>query len=83
MSKNDRESFNFFINFILNDLVYLLDESLKSLNSIRESQAEQKSTNGWSNLQPAARREREENFRRTEGQTNYCMRLANATVRSI
>jgi ubiquitin conjugation factor E4 A len=50
-----------FINVLINDSIFLLDESLNNLQKIREME-EAKRNNEWDNLPPNERQQNQQNF---------------------
>eukprot|EP00455_Lapot_gusevi_P054776 TRINITY_DN8842_c0_g1_i14.p1 TRINITY_DN8842_c0_g1~~TRINITY_DN8842_c0_g1_i14.p1 ORF type:complete len:1185 (+),score=294.49 TRINITY_DN8842_c0_g1_i14:370-3555(+) len=71
--------FSKFINMVLNDSVFLLDESLKYLAKIREEQVAMENQEAWNAQPEEVRREREGALVSTEGSTRWMMHLANST----
>lgn len=71
-----------FMNATINDMMYLLDESLTTLNLIREDQL-QMDRPDWEQMPDATRRERENSFRRSENTVVSLMQLANSTVHML
>jgi ubiquitin conjugation factor E4 B len=71
-----------FVNLLLNDVTYLLDEGLSKLIDINRLQKELESTplTDASTQPPPDRREREQNLASTERQATSYISLANETV---
>ncbi|KAK9449910.1 ubiquitin elongating factor core-domain-containing protein [Limtongia smithiae] len=78
-SRVDVEFFVRFVALLLNDVTYLLDESLSKLAEIHKLQDELFETNVGA-LTPQERQEREQNLSGAERQANSYMSLANETV---
>ena len=69
-----------FVNLMINDVTYLLDESLTDLVKIHELQTEMADTEGFSRQPLQYRREREGNLRSLERQTTTYTQLGSSTV---
>lgn len=79
----DPKKIELFTNAIINDLMFLLDESLSNLNSIREYEQLRDNPDEWMAMPQQDRAEREHSHRQTERSCQSLMRLANATVHMI
>jgi ubiquitin conjugation factor E4 B len=75
-SKANRMFFVQFVNLLLNDATYVLDESLGKFPKIRELTEELKR----SDIAPEEREKKEEELRTVESQAQSYMQLANETV---
>jgi len=76
------EQFVQFVNMLLNDAIFLLDESLSKLASIRTNQDEMSSPN-WLNISTNQRAEREAEHTRLERQVKTYLLLAKETIRML
>lgn len=76
-------SFISFINMLSNDAVWLLDQSIESLTTIRNEEMEMDNQENWVSQPFERQREREEQFARTESSTSSNLRLANEQIRTI
>ncbi|KAG0172642.1 hypothetical protein DFQ30_009975 [Apophysomyces sp. BC1015] len=81
-SKNS-EVFTRFVNMLMSDVTYLLDESLSKLTEIHQVQSEMKDTEAWNAQNPTHRQEREGQFRALERQTQSYVALGNETVNML
>lgn len=71
-----------FENAVINDMMYLLDESLTTLNLIREDQLAMERPE-WESMPEETRRERESSFHRSEQNVTSLMQLANSTIHML
>lgn len=69
-----------FVNLMINDVTYLLDESLTDLAKIHELQTEMADAEAFSRQPLQYRREREGNLRSLERQTTTYTQLGSSTV---
>lgn len=67
-----------FVSLLINDSIYLLDDSLEKIPKLRTEEAFIANQTEWLKLPADERRTREEQFRRDEGIVKYDMQLANA-----
>lgn len=82
-SLSKMESFVRFVNLMMNDATYLLDESLTKLTEIRNYQREMADTEAW-NAQPQREREEREGFyAQAERQAQSYNALGNETIRLL
>ncbi|KAI8149698.1 ubiquitin elongating factor core-domain-containing protein [Fennellomyces sp. T-0311] len=81
-SKN-HELFTRFVNMLMSDVTYLLDESLSKLSEIHQIQTEMDDTATWEAQQPQQRQEREGNLRTLERQAQSYVALGNETVHML
>ncbi|KAI0346029.1 hypothetical protein BDW22DRAFT_1353692 [Trametopsis cervina] len=79
-ARNDMEKFIRFVNLMINDVTYLMDESLTDLAKIHEIQQEMKDTETFSNQPVQYRREREGALRGLERQTSTYTQLNKSTL---
>lgn len=78
-AKNDTEFFVRFVNLLLNDVTFVLDESFTAFQKIHELQTELGDPPS-STTDPEQRTEREEELSQTQGKAKSYMQLANETV---
>ncbi|CAK7264291.1 Ubiquitin conjugation factor E4 [Sporothrix epigloea] len=76
-SKTNRAFFVQFVNLLLNDATYVLDEALSRFPKIHDLQKELQSPNA---LQPEERQQKELELKQAEHQAQSYMQLANETV---
>ncbi|CAK8686773.1 unnamed protein product [Clavelina lepadiformis] len=69
-----------FVNMLINDTTFLLDESLDSLKRIHEVQEAMKNQTTWQALTPETRTSRERNLRQDERQCKSYLTLTNETL---
>ena len=74
------EKFVRFVNLMINDVTYLLDESLTDLAKIRELQTEMRDRERYEAQSQQYRREREGTLRQLERQAGGYIQLGNSTV---
>jgi len=80
---SDSSNFLKFVNAIINDAIYLLDESLSKLSEIRSYQIEMQNKEAWSQQDAETRREREHHFRTLERQVKTYLLLGNQTIKML
>jgi len=80
LSKEHSDLFIRFVNMILNDSHFLLDEVLTKLPIIRETELEMKDTPRWTSQDEPTRQEREENLRQTCSSVQSFTSLAIETI---
>mmetsp|Transcript_10644 Transcript_10644/g.36124 ORF Transcript_10644/g.36124 Transcript_10644/m.36124 type:complete len:940 (+) Transcript_10644:155-2974(+) len=78
-----KERFVRFVNFILNDALYCMDEALRKLAKIREVELEMKDVAAWNAAEEEHRNDRASELRAAEEQGGYFMQLANEIVRML
>ena len=66
-----------FLNFLINDSIYLLDESLNKILELKELEAEMSNTTEWER-RPA--QERQERTRLFHSQENVCLNLLSYSI---
>ncbi|KAH9431338.1 hypothetical protein MCOR02_008633 [Pyricularia oryzae] len=76
-SKTNKPFFVHFVNMLLNDATYVLDEALTKFQKIHELQVELKEAHGMSEEQ---RRQKQDELQTTEGHATSYMHLTNQTV---
>ncbi|KAJ3414089.1 hypothetical protein HDV05_007123 [Chytridiales sp. JEL 0842] len=76
----DMEEFSKFVNLLMNDTRYLLDESLEKLAEIHKIQVEMDDVATWNALAQNVRQEREGTLRQYERQAQSYVALGNETV---
>ncbi|KAI0697911.1 ubiquitin conjugation factor E4 [Cytidiella melzeri] len=79
-ARDGMEKFIRFVNLIINDVTYLMDESLTDLAKIHEIQQEMRDTETFSRQPAQHRRERESTLRGLERQTTTYTQLTKSTV---
>ncbi|THG98805.1 hypothetical protein EW026_g3438 [Hermanssonia centrifuga] len=79
-TRDNIERFVRFVNLMINDLTYLMDESLSDLVKIHEIQEEMKDAEAFARKPVQHRRERESTLRSLERQTISYMQLGNTTI---
>lgn len=78
--RDNIDSFIRFVNLMINDVTYLMDESLSDLTKIHEIQTEMADTQTFASQTPQYRREREGHLRSLERQAIGYTQLGNSTV---
>ncbi|CDH50642.1 ubiquitin conjugation factor e4 [Lichtheimia corymbifera JMRC:FSU:9682] len=81
-SKN-HEMFTRFVNMLMSDVTYLLDESLSKLSEIHQIQLEMEDTAAWEAQPVQQRQEREGNLRSLERQAQSYVALGSETVHML
>ncbi|KAI9321206.1 ubiquitin elongating factor core-domain-containing protein [Dichotomocladium elegans] len=79
----NRNSFTRFVNMLMNDVTYLLDESLSKLTEIHQIQVEMDDKASWEALPQQQRQEREGALRGLENQARSYVALGNETVHML
>jgi ubiquitin conjugation factor E4 B len=69
-----------FLNFLINDSIYLLDESLNKIHELKEIEAEMANTIAWNSRPAQEREERLRVFHQSENIVRFDMKLANEDV---
>ncbi|KAB1211486.1 putative ubiquitin conjugation factor E4 [Morella rubra] len=69
-----------FLNFLINDSIYLLDESLNKILELKELEAEMSNTSEWEQRSAQERQERTRLFHSQENIIRIDMKLANEDV---
>ncbi|KAJ3697941.1 hypothetical protein LUZ61_001646 [Rhynchospora tenuis] len=69
-----------FLNFLINDSIYLLDESLNKILELKQIEAEMANTAEWERRPAQEREERTRTFHSSENIARYEMKLANEDV---
>ncbi|BAS84794.1 probable ubiquitin conjugation factor E4 [Oryza sativa Japonica Group] len=69
-----------FLNFLINDSIYLLDESLNKILELKEIEAEMANVVEWESRPPQEREERLRVFHQWENVVRFDMKLANEDV---
>ncbi|KAM0885791.1 hypothetical protein ACQ4PT_030100 [Festuca glaucescens] len=69
-----------FLNFLINDSIYLLDESLNKIHELKEIEAEMANTVAWNSRPAKEREERLRVFHQSENVVCFDMKLANEDV---
>ncbi|XP_071105758.1 ubiquitin conjugation factor E4 A-like [Haliotis cracherodii] len=71
-----------FVNLLINDAIFLLDEALQYMSQIKEKQQE-KERGDWNNLEPRQRQETDNNFRHLGMLARYHNVMANYTIHAL
>ncbi|KAH9947558.1 ubiquitin elongating factor core-domain-containing protein [Amylocystis lapponica] len=79
-AKTNIEKFVRFVNLMINDVTYLMDESLSEMAKIHEIQTEMADTAAFAAKSPQYRREREGTLRQLERHASSYTQLGNSTV---
>jgi len=79
-TRNNMDKFIHFVNLMINDVTYLMDESLADLAKINEIQTEMADTETYAKQSLQHRRERESSLRTLERQATSYVSLGNSTV---
>ncbi|KAJ6802526.1 putative ubiquitin conjugation factor E4 [Iris pallida] len=69
-----------FLNFLINDSIFLLDESLNKILELKEIEAEMSNSAEWERRPPQEREERMRQFHSRENIVRFDMKLANEDV---
>ncbi|KAF8510860.1 ubiquitin elongating factor core-domain-containing protein [Gautieria morchelliformis] len=77
---NDLDKFVRFVNLMMNDVTYLLDESLSKLTEIYGIQTEMEDQETWAAIPQVQRRERERLLHQLEGSATTYTALGKSTV---
>ncbi|ORX94013.1 hypothetical protein K493DRAFT_315713 [Basidiobolus meristosporus CBS 931.73] len=77
------ETFVRFVNLLINDTTYLLDEGLSKLAEIHTIQKEMANTEAWNQRPNQERSEREALLQQDERQAQSCIALGNETVNML
>ncbi|KAG0558710.1 hypothetical protein KC19_10G048000 [Ceratodon purpureus] len=80
--KEEKGSYLKFLNLLINDSIFLLDESLKKIPELKEMEV-QLSEEQWSRRPAQERQERERHYHQQEHVVRYDMMLANEDVKMI
>ncbi|CAL1712793.1 unnamed protein product [Somion occarium] len=79
-ARDNIEKFVRFVNLMINDVTYLMDESLSDMAKIHEIQTEMANAQEFARRPPQERREREGTLRGLERQAGIYVQLGNSTV---
>ncbi|KAI8332411.1 ubiquitin elongating factor core-domain-containing protein [Chlamydoabsidia padenii] len=82
-ASKDQELFTRFINMLMSDITYLMDESLSKLTEIHQTQSEMENESSWQAQAPETRQEREGNLRSLERQAQSYVALGNETIHML
>mmetsp|Transcript_20293 Transcript_20293/g.35016 ORF Transcript_20293/g.35016 Transcript_20293/m.35016 type:complete len:588 (-) Transcript_20293:27-1790(-) len=80
METKNIDKFMKFLNMLLNDATYLLDESLSSLTEVRNLQILMEDSSAWNNLSDNERQEKEARMQQLQGMVRTDNLLGRATV---
>lgn len=67
-----------FLNLLINDSIFLLDESLKKIPELKEMEVQIADTDAWSRRPPQERQERERHYHQQEN-----VRTCNLALRKL
>ncbi|KAI0036443.1 ubiquitin conjugation factor E4 [Vararia minispora EC-137] len=76
----ETEKFIRFVNLMINDVTYLLDESLSDMTQIRAIELQMDDTESWDAKTQAQKREIEKNLRSLEGKASSYNQLCESTL---
>ncbi|KAG6550550.1 hypothetical protein Mapa_007919 [Marchantia paleacea] len=79
----EKGSYLKFLNLLINDSIFLLDESLKKIPELKEMEAEMANTAEWQRRPPQERQERMRLFHQQENVVRIDMILANEDVKML
>ncbi|ORZ17040.1 ubiquitin elongating factor core-domain-containing protein [Absidia repens] len=82
-ASQDQELFTRFINMLMSDITYLMDESLSKLTEIHQTQSEMEDPTSWQAQAPEIRQEREGNLQSLERQAQSYVALGNETIHML
>ncbi|KAG0749651.1 hypothetical protein G6F57_002879 [Rhizopus arrhizus] len=82
-ASRDSDTFTRFVNMLMSDVTYLMDESLSKLSEIHQIQTEMSNQVAWQQQTPQQRQEREDNLRSLERQAQSYVALGNETVHML
>lgn len=82
-ASRDSNTFTRFVNMLMSDVTYLMDESLSKLSEIHQIQTEMNNQAAWEQQTPQQRQEREGNLRSLERQAQSYVALGNETVHML
>ncbi|KIJ54955.1 hypothetical protein M422DRAFT_153298 [Sphaerobolus stellatus SS14] len=80
---NDMEKFVRFVNLMMNDVTYLMDEALSKLTEIHGINTEMENQQAWAEQPQNHRRERERLLHQLEGSATTYISLGKSTVRLL
>lgn len=83
LAKEDPEFYTRFLNMLINDAIYLLDEAMKKLPEVRETENDMQDQAGWAARPQQERQERESAFRQTRRHLRSNLTLAMVHVRMM
>ncbi|KAI9276222.1 ubiquitin elongating factor core-domain-containing protein [Sporodiniella umbellata] len=82
-ASRDSNTFTRFVNMLMSDVTYLMDESLSKLSEIHQIQTEMADQNSWEQQTPQHRQEREGSLASLERQAQSYVALGNETVHML
>jgi ubiquitin conjugation factor E4 B len=80
---NDSDLFLRFVNMLINDSIYLLDECLSKLPEIRTTQLLMADSKEWEKLSPELKKEKMDALARNEHMVKMFMALANESINML
>ena len=76
----DTSKFVRFVNMLINDSIFAMNEALTRLKTIKDTQAEMADEATWNAQPPRQRQERERTLRQDEGHAGYFMLFTNRVM---
>jgi len=83
LANSDPEFYTKFLNMLINDAIYLLDEAMKELPKVREIETDMEDQEGWAARPQQERQEREAEFRQTRRLLRSNLSLAMVHIRMM
>ena len=83
LSHSDKEDFPRFINTVISDSIFLLDESIKFLTAVREIEEKKDNLHDWNQLSQEQRQELEQAYEGNGGQAKTMMTFGKTTFRLL
>lgn len=83
LARDDPEFYTRFLNMLINDAIYLLDEAMKKLPEVRQAETDMQDDAAWAARPPQERQERESTFRQTRRHLRSNLTLAMVHVRMM
>jgi len=79
----DTTKFVRFVNMLINDSIFSMDEALTKLQNIRKTQAEMADDATWSRQPPRQRQQRMQTHQQEEGHARYFMQFTNEVLHML
>ena len=83
LASEDPEFYTRFLNMLINDAIYLLDEAMKKLPEVRQTETDMQDQAAWEARPQQEREERESEFRQTRRHLRSNLTLAMVHVRMM
>lgn len=83
LARDDPEFYTRFLNMLINDAIYLLDEAMKKLPEVRQIETDMQDQASWAARPQQERQERESAFRQTRRHLRSNLTLAMVHVRMM